>query len=165
MSTSMSHFKWQLEALMRESTITTKQLKKQDAVIQLLKDDNAHLKNEYTHLNMDIQKFNDCICTLTYITLRVFLDAYLAVKGYIQMRFEYLLNTYQDVNVHTVESWEVALAIEAMDEGKLEFSMLFKECMGHPIKVEIHKCVPLTCIDGRAATLTGLGMRTAKIHA
>ena len=54
-----------------------------------------------------------------------------------------------DIKAHALESREVALAIEVMDEGKLEFSALFEECMGHTIEAEIHKCVPSTCINGR----------------
>ena len=60
-----------------------------------------------------------------------------------------------DVNAHTTESREVALAIEVMDEGKLEFSALFEECMGHTIEAEIHKCVPSTCIDERNESRAG----------
>ena len=60
-----------------------------------------------------------------------------------------------DVNAHTTESREVALAIEVMDEGKLEFSALLEECMGHTIEAEIHQCVPSTCIDGRNGSKAG----------
>ena len=60
-----------------------------------------------------------------------------------------------DIKAHTTESREVALAIEVMDEGKLEFSALFEECMGHTIEAEIHQCVPSTCIDGRNGSKAG----------
>ena len=89
LSASISHFERQLEALRRESTITTKRIEQQEVVIQLLKDDNAHLKNDIRHLTSDntrlkkdIQKLNDRIHPLACIALRVFLDAFLAVKGY-----------------------------------------------------------------------------------
>jgi cell division protein FtsB len=89
MSASLSRFGQQLEALKSESTITKKQLEKQDAAVQLLKDDNAHLKNniqtltdDNACLKADIQKLNDRIRPLARIALRVFLDAFLAVKGY-----------------------------------------------------------------------------------
>ena len=60
-----------------------------------------------------------------------------------------------DIKAHTTESQEVALAIEVMDEGKLEFSALFEECMGHTIEAEIHQCVPSTYIDGRNGSKAG----------
>ena len=89
LSASIAHFERQLEALTRESTITTKRIEQQEVVIQLLKDDNAHLKNDIRHLTSDntrlkkdIQKLNDRIHPLACIALRVFLDAFLAVKGY-----------------------------------------------------------------------------------
>ena len=110
LSASISHFERRLEALTKESTITAKRIEQQEVVIQLLKDDNAHLKNDirrqevviqllkddnahfkndirhltsdHTRLKKDIQKLNDRIHPLTCIALRVFLDAFLAVKGY-----------------------------------------------------------------------------------
>ncbi|KIJ98007.1 hypothetical protein K443DRAFT_36371, partial [Laccaria amethystina LaAM-08-1] len=112
---------------------------------------------------------------LARIALQVFLDAFLAVKGYnpdtsgsrrawicanivhlvpntgiSETRFEYLLNVYRDIadaNAHSAESLEVALAIEVLDEGKLEFSLLFEECLGHSIEAEINRSVASTNID------------------
>ncbi|KIK09593.1 hypothetical protein K443DRAFT_390858 [Laccaria amethystina LaAM-08-1] len=139
------------------------------AVVQLLKDDVHNLKVR--------------IRPLACIALRVFLDAFLATKGYnpdtcgsrkvwiaenieyllpntgaSKSRFESFLNDHRDVadtNARTTESLEVALAIEVMDEGKLEFSQLFKECLGHSIEAEIHQCIASTLIDGRIEKRAG----------
>lgn len=174
MSPSMSQLQRQLEALTRE---TTSRFEKQEDAIKLLEDDNTHLKSDNIRLKINIQKLNDRIRPLACIALRVFLDAYLAIKGYTldkcgsrqawisrnirhllpntgisQARFEHLLNKYRDVanvSAHSAESLEVALAIEVMGEGKAEFSELFEDCLGHSIEAEIDKCIPSTCIDGR----------------
>jgi hypothetical protein len=49
----------------------------------------------------------------------------------------------------------VALAIEVLDEGKLEFSLLFEECLGHSIEAEINRSVASTNIDGRNESRAG----------